>query len=230
MTRKVRQSSAKELIRVLIVDDHLSILWGLERLLGGGNSTTMVAGKATSGAQAIELAGKVRPDVILLDLDLGDASGTEVIPALLEQSQARIVVLTGIRDAQARDQAVFAGARGIVGKEEPPENIIKAIEKVHAGELWLDRSATGRIFVEFSRRLTKGPESDVQKRIAALTAREREIVRLLTTEPETSITAIAKKVHTSEHTLRNHLTSVYNKLGVNGRLQLHLFASKHGLG
>lgn len=229
MTRKDRAQSKKP-IRVLIVDDHLSVVWGLERLLVSGKSNMVVAGKATSGTQAIELAGEVHPDVILLDIDLGAESGLDAIPELLQKSNARIVVLTGVRDPAARDQAVFAGARGIVGKEESPENILKAIEKVYAGELWLDRSATGRIFVEFSRRLKSGPQTDVQQKIALLTPRELQIVRLLNNEPETSITAIAKKVHTSEHTLRNHLTSIYNKLGVTTRLQLHLFASKHGLG
>ena len=190
-----------------------------------------VAGTATSATQALETLAESKPDVILLDLDLGNESGLDAMPALLAKSQARIVVLTGSRDSTVRDQAVLAGARGIVGKEESPENILRAIEKVHAGEIWLDRSTTGRIFVEFSRRARGGlPQSEEQKRIATLTARERQIVRLLTNEPETSITALAKKIHTSEHTLRNHLTSIYNKLGLAGRLQLHIFASKHGLG
>jgi DNA-binding NarL/FixJ family response regulator len=228
MNRK-DQPQAGARIRVMLVDDHLSILWGLERLLGGEKNME-VAGKATSARKALETLEEVRPDVVLLDLDLGGESGVELIPRILEKSSARVVVLTGVRDAGTRDQAVFAGARGIVGKEEPPENILKAVEKVHAGELWLDRSATGRIFVEFSRRLTGGSASEAEQRIGLLTARELEIVRLLTREPETSIAAIAKKVHTSEHTLRNHLTSIYNKLGVTGRLQLHVFAAKHRLG
>ena len=229
MTRE--QTADKPNIRVLIVDDHRSVLWGLERLVGGRASKMTVVGTATSRAEALEKIAECETDVILLDIDLGAESGLDAMPELIAKSQARVVVLTGTRDDALRDQAVLAGARGIVGKEETPDKILKAIEKVHAGELWLDRSTTGRIFVEFSRR-TKGgtPLSDEQKRIAMLTVREREIVRLLTSEPETSITALAKKIHTSEHTLRNHLTSIYNKLGLTGRLQLHIFASKNRLG
>ena len=140
------------------------------------------------------------------------------------------------RDHAAHDAGVEPDSRPeqegpLVGKEEPPENILNAIEKVHAGEIWLDRATTGRVFVECSRRARSAePQSDELKRIATLTARERQIVQLLTREPETSITALAKKIHTSEHTLRNHLTSIYNKLGIAGRLQLHIFASRHRLG
>lgn len=229
MSRRER-SDATPLIRVLIVDDHLSVLWGLERLLSGEKARTLVVGQASNLTDAVRAVESSSPDVILLDLDLDGESAIDAIPILLEKSNARILVLTGVRDPATRDEAVFAGARGVVGKEEPPDNIVKAIEKVHSGELWLDRSATGRVFVELSRRLTEGPESAVQKRVARLTARERDLVRLLTREPETTIAALAKKIHTSENTLRNHLTSIYNKLGVTGRLQLHLFATKHGLG
>ncbi|HYC48490.1 MAG TPA: response regulator transcription factor [Burkholderiales bacterium] len=221
---------ARSPIRVFIVDDQLSVLWGLERLVGGRNTKMTVVGTATSGARAAEQVTAAKPDVILLDINLGSESGLDAIPALLAQSQARIVAMAGTRNPSMRDQAVLAGARGVVGKEEPPENILKAIEKVHAGELWLDRSTTGRIFVELSRRVKGGAESDEQRRIATLTAREKQIVRLLMSDHETSITALAKKIHTSEHTLRNHLTSIYNKLGVKNRLQLHVFANKHRLG
>ncbi len=224
MSEKTRTRASA--IRVLIIDDHKSVLWGLERLIESEKPRMTVAGKADSGARGIQLAEQLKPDVILLDIALGNENGLDSIATLLAKCSARIVVLTGVRDPAMRDKAVLAGARGIVGKEEPPENILKAIEKVNSGELWLDRSATGRIFVEFSRRLAPGSQGNRKSGLDVLTPREQQIVRLLTSEPGTSITDIAKKIHTSEHTLRNHLTSVYNKLGVKSRLQLHLFVSK----
>lgn len=226
MTKK-EPKTTKQPIKVLIVDDHPTVTWGLERLVGGRKTNMTVVATAHDTKAAVSKAAALQPDIILLDIDLGSESGIEAMADLLVACKARIVVLTGVRDAALRDQAVLAGARGIVGKEESPENILKAIEKVHAGELWLDRATTGRIFVEFSKRLKGAPETDEQKRIALLTPRELEIVRVLVQEPDSSIAGIAQKIHTSEHTLRNHLTSIYNKLGLSSRLQLHVFASKH---
>lgn len=216
-------------IRVLLVDDHRSILWGLERLIESEKPRMEIAGKATTVAEAVGLTESARPDVILLDLDLGAENGVDAIPELIAGSRAKVLVLTGIRNPSIHDDAVLAGARGVVGKEDAPENILKAIEKVHQGELWLDRAATGRIFVELSRK--GGPEeADPEKqKIASLTARERQIVAAVAGEPGATASTIADRLHISEHTLRNHLTSIYDKLGVANRLELYVYASKHQL-
>src|SRR5688572_11646328 len=116
MTREKRAGN----IRVFIVDDHLTVLWGLERLVGGRNTNMTVVGTASTGSRAREMAADLKPHVILLDIDLDNESGLDSMPALLAKSGARIVVLTDTRDAALRDQAVLAGARGIVGKHEPP--------------------------------------------------------------------------------------------------------------
>jgi DNA-binding NarL/FixJ family response regulator len=216
-------------IRVLLVDDHPSMLWGLERLIAGESPRMMVVGAALNAAQALKLTTELRPDVIVLDLDLGADSGTDLIPEFLARAPSRILVFTGVHDASLRDAAVLAGARGIVGKDEPPASIIHAIQKVHDGELWLDRSSTGRVFVELSRALNGGNKSDEHTKIASLTRREREIVCVVSTQPESSVKGIAHKHHMSEKTLRNHLTSIYDKLGVRSRLELHMYARKHKL-
>lgn len=221
--------SALKPIRVLLVDDHRSILWGLERLIESEQPRMEIVGKATSAAEALDLAGESRPDVILLDLDLGSGNGVDAIPGLVARSKAKVLVLTGLRDPSIHDNAVLAGARGVVGKEDAPENILKAIVKVHQGELWLDRAATGRIFVELSRE--GGPEETDPERqkISSLTARERQIVSAIAGEPGETATTIAERLHISEHTLRNHLTSIYGKLEVANRLELFVYTNKHGL-
>ena len=216
-------------IRVLLVDDHRSILWGLERLIESEQPRMEIVGKATCTAEALDLAGVSRPDVILLDLDLGAESGLGAIPELIARSNAKVLVLTGLRDPSIHDDAVLAGARGVVGKEDTPEEILKAIDRVHRGELWLDRAATGRIFVELSRKGGPGEADPEQQKIAGLTARERQIVAAVAGEPGATASAIADKLHISEHTLRNHLTSIYDKLGVANRLELYVYASKHDL-
>ena len=216
-------------IRVFLIDDHRSILWGLERLIESARPAMEVVGNATSGSEALKLLERTAADVILLDIDLGKENGLEVIPKLIAGSKAKVLVLTGLRDKSLHDQAVLAGARGVVEKEAPAETILTAIKKVSEGELWLDRAAAGRIFVEFSRRGAAPAPDPEQQKIAALTNREREIIAAITTNSGATGRAIADILHISEHTLRNHLTSIYDKLGVGNRLELFAYSHRHGL-
>jgi DNA-binding NarL/FixJ family response regulator len=121
------------------------------------------------------------------------------------------------------------GACGVVTKEDTAETILKAIEKAYHGELWLDRAATGRIFVELSRRNSTDRKDPNQQKISALTARERQIVIEMASDAGATTRSVAEKMCISEHTLRNHLTSIYDKLGVSSRLELWAYANKHGL-
>jgi two-component system, NarL family, nitrate/nitrite response regulator NarL len=216
-------------IRVFLIDDHLSILWGLKRLIESGEPAMQVVGSARNCTEALERLDEALPDLILLDLDLGTENGVEEIPRLVARSKAKILVLTGVRDSNAHDAAVLAGARGIVEKEAPAETILRAIEKVHEGQVWLDRFATARMFVEFSRGGAASAQDPEQARISALTDREREIVSAISGNAGLTARKIADTLHISEHTLRNHLTSIYDKLGVSNRLELFAFAHKHGL-
>jgi len=202
-------------IRVFLIDDHRSILWGLERLIETGTPAMRVVGSATSYTEALELLDAAAPDVIVLDIDLGKESGLDAIPRLMAASAAKILVL--------------AGARGVVGKEASAETILTAIARVHEGQLWLDRAATGRIFVEFSRKGAPPPADPEQQKIESLTDREREIVAVTANNAGANAQAIAEKLHISEHTLRNHLTSIYGKLGVANRLELFAYAHQHNL-
>lgn len=222
-------SEAKSPIRVFMIDDHRSILWGLERLIESGKPAMTVVGTAENVTSALKLLEVAQPDVILLDIDLGTENGIDGIPKLTAQSKARILVLTGVRDKAAHDKAVLAGACGVVEKESPAETILTAIDKVHDGQVWLDRAATGRIFVEFSKE-SAGQALDPERiKIAALTVREREIVAITAGNAGATAKTIAQILFISEHTLRNHLTSIYNKLEVANRLELFAYAHKHGL-
>lgn len=216
-------------IRVFLIDDHRTILWGLEKLIESATPAMRVVGSVTNCADAFELLAKAAPDVILLDMDLGRESGLDAIPQLIAESAAKILVLTGLRDKTVLDKAVLAGARGVVEKEAPAETILSAIARVHEGQLWLDRAATGRIFVEFSRKGAAEAADPEQQNIAALTDREREIIAATATHAGATAKVIAENLHISEHTLRNHLTSIYDKLGVANRLELFAYAHKHGL-
>jgi len=216
-------------IRVFIIDDHRSILWGLERLIESGSPPMRVVGSAVSCAEALNALGAASPDVILLDLDLGKENGVEEIPKLTASTSARILILTGVRDESMHDKAVLAGASGVVMKEASAETILTAIEKVHEGQLWLDRIATGRIFFEFSRENAAQAADPERTKIASLTEREREIVAVATSHAGANAKSIADLLKISEHTLRNHLTSIYDKLDVANRLELFAYAHRHGL-
>jgi DNA-binding NarL/FixJ family response regulator len=217
-------------IRVMLVDDHRSVLWGLQRLIDGEKPRMTVVATAHDAEQALGILRRNEIDVILLDLDLGGKSGIDAIPEFASQSGARILILTGVRDPAVHDKAVLAGACGVIGKEDTAETILKAIEKANDGELWLDRTATGRIFVELSRRGTAAAAQDPQQaRIASLTPRERQIVVEMASDASATVRIVAQKLCISEHTLRNHLTSIYEKLEVSSRLELWAYANKHGL-
>lgn len=216
-------------IRVFLIDDHRSILWGLERLIESGGPLMSVVGSAQSVTESLALLKAVDPDVILLDIDLGTENGIDGIPLLLARSRARILILTGVRDHAVHDKAVLAGACGVVGKEALAETILTAIEKVHDGQVWLDRAATGRIFVEFSREGATQAADPEWTKISTLTVREREIVAITASNAGATAKTIAQILFISEHTLRNHLTSIYNKLDVANRLELFAYAQKYGL-
>jgi DNA-binding NarL/FixJ family response regulator len=216
-------------IRVLIIDDHRSILWGLERLIESGKPAMQVVGTATNCAEAFKLIDEAAPDLILLDIGLGDENGVDAIPSIVARTRAKVLVLTGIRDESIHDKAVLAGASGVVEKEAPAETILAAIEKVHEGQLWLDRVATGRIFLEMSRDNATQTADPERVKIQSLTEREREIVAVAANHAGANARAIAEMLFISEHTLRNHLTSIYDKLQVANRLELFAYAHKHGL-
>ena len=216
-------------IRILLVDDHRSVLWGLEKLIEGEHPRMQVVGKATTSAEALKLLDEDKPDNILLDLDLGGENGSNAIQALISKSKAKVLVLTGSRDIAVHDAAVLAGAMGVVEKGEPAETILKAIRKVHEGEIWLDRSATGRIFLELSRSKAAEAQNPEQRKIASLTPRERQIVAEIGSDAAAGSKVIAERLHISEHTLRNHIASIYEKLEVSSRLELFAYAGKHGI-
>ena len=189
----------------------------------------VVVGKATGSNAAMLLIEKARPDVVLLDLDLGQENGLDTIPELLKKSTAKILVLTGVRDTGAHEAAIRAGALGVVGKEIASAELLQAIERVHRGELSVDRRTTERLLATISRSQPTPGRSAEEESIASLTAREHDIVLSLMRQPQLPLKDVAASLAISERTLRNHLSSIYEKLGVSGRLELYVFSAKQML-
>jgi DNA-binding NarL/FixJ family response regulator len=126
------------------------------------------------------------------------------------------------------ERAIFKGARGIILKDEPADTLIKAIDRVHDGELWLDRATTGRVFSTFANGGARRLDPEAQK-IATLTPKERRIVSAICEQRGAKSQSVADSLHMSEHTLRNHLTSIYSKLDVRNRVELVIYALEHEL-
>src|SRR5438132_7173997 len=198
-------------IRVLIVDDHGIVRAGLRMLLESQPGLTVV-GEAATCAEALALATGEQPDVIVLDLDLGMENAIESIPTLLSAvPEARILVLTGVRDPEAHREAVRRGAMGLVLKEHAAETLLEAIAKVRAGEVWLEPSMVARVLGELTRPQTAQPISPEAAKIATLTGREREVITLVGEGLRNQ--HIAERLYISEATVRHHLTAIFTKLG-----------------
>jgi DNA-binding NarL/FixJ family response regulator len=210
-------------IRVMLIDDHQTMLWGLQRLIDGEAPRMQVAATARNAEEALARIGIALPDVVLLDLDLDGHNALTIMPCLL-QHQVQVLVLTGAREQSLLYEAVRAGARGVVRKDEPAERLLKAIEKVHAGEFWVDQSMLGRLVHELVQ-----PVREVVPRHASLTARELKIIQIMVEQNGAGNRTIANLLFISEHTLRKHLTSIYRKLGIATRLELYAYATQSGL-
>lgn len=209
------QSPPPRPIRVALVDDHPTITWGLERLIAGEAPRLEAVGAAASLPAARELIAVTRPDVVLLDLDLDGISAAPLIGEFAGVG-IRFLLFTGQRDNGPLDAAMMAGARGVIAKAERPELILRAIERVQAGEIWLDRGRTGA-YVEQLRRRAQSPALDP---LVALTAREREIVQVVSHSEGAPNRVLAVQLGLTESSLRNALSAIYAKTGVANRLQL----------
>lgn len=211
-------------IKVLIVDDHAVVRAGL-RMLIDQNPGMRVVGVAGNRSEAISVAAAEQPNIIILDIVLGDEDGLSFLPDFRKVAMnSRVLVLTGLRSSESQRQAMRAGAMGIVLKEHAAEVLIKAINKVHEGEVWLDRLMMGKVMQEIAEEKQGDPDKD---KIASLTEREREVIGLVGEGLKNK--QIAERMFISETTVTHHLSSVFSKLTVSDRLELLIYAFRHGL-
>jgi two-component system, NarL family, nitrate/nitrite response regulator NarL len=212
-------------IRVLIIDDHQLVRTGL-RMLIESQPEMKVVGKAGNRAEALALAASQKPNLVLLDIDLGTESGLDFLPDLRKTvPEARVLVLTGVTDLEIHRRAARLGASGLVLKEQAAEVLLKAMRKVSEGEVWLDRSMMSSLLNEMTQ-TDKKLDPD-QEKISALTARELEVIGLIAEGLKNK--QIAERLFISETTVTHHLSSTFSKLGVSDRLELVIYAFAHSL-
>jgi DNA-binding NarL/FixJ family response regulator len=214
-------------IRILMIDDHAVLRTGL-RMIIENHAGMIVVGEAENRSESLAAIANEAPDIILLDLDLGDENGLDLLPELIATvPDARIILLTGLRDPQVQRRAILLGAMGLVSKQKAADTLIQAIKKVYAGEVWLDRAMIASILNDRINTSVAADQNVEALRIAKLTDREREVIMLIGEGIKNR--QIAARLHISEATVRHHLTSVFAKLGVTDRFELVIYAFQHGL-
>jgi DNA-binding NarL/FixJ family response regulator len=214
-------------IRVALVDDQALFRAGI-RMLVDSQPDLEFAGEAGDGAEGIAVVGRVRPDVVLMDLRMPVLDGIESTHGILAaardrgQKPPRIIVLTTFDLDEAAARAIRAGASGFLLKDAEPEFLLAAIRTVHAGTAVVAAAATRDLFEHFGQAAAATPPA-----FETLTAREQEIFRLAARG--LSNAEIAAGEFLSEATVKTHISRVLAKLGLRDRVQLVVFAYEHGL-
>src|SRR5258706_12699569 len=213
---------SKDEIRILIVDHHQLVRTGLRMLIETVPGMKVV-GKASNRSEALALAASKKPNLILLEIDLGPEDGLDFLAELRETAtNARVLILTRVKEIEIHLRAARMGAVGLVLKEHDGDVLLKAIKKVHQGEVWLDRSLMSSLLNEMTAPDKVDPDA---ARIASLTDREQQVISLMYEALRNN--QLAYRLHISETTVTHHLSSIFSKLGVSDRLELVIYAFAH---
>lgn len=216
----------KNHVRIVILDNHALVRAGI-RLIIEQHPGMEVIGEAGNLIDGLEIISSQKPDIVLFELNLTEQTSSDVITQIIKASDtSRLILVTGTSNALINQQAVENGVMGVVFKAHPPETLIKAIEKVNAGEVWLERSMIANVISRLSRN-SKPTKTGSESNIDELSEREKEIVRLIGQGFKNK--KISSQLCISETTVRHHLTSIYSKLGVSDRLELLVYAHRYGL-
>jgi DNA-binding NarL/FixJ family response regulator len=209
-------------IRVLIADDHSLVRAGIRSLLEGYEDIQVV-GEAGSGWEAIEEATRLEPDVVLMDIAMGDLSGLEATQEIKERTPHVNVLALTMHDREEYFFAMLkAGALGYLLKESEPQELLVAIRAVHQGEAFLSPSVTKAVLEDY---LTQPPHT--QSRYDSLTLREKQVFRLAAEGKTTR--EMAELLHLSVKTVEKHRSSMMHKLELQSLPELIKFAIRKGL-
>lgn len=212
-----------KIIRIVVVDDHPLVREGIVKILGL-EETFQIIGEFGEGRMVLGAVEKLRPDVVLLDLNLPDISGVEVCRALAVQfPETKVIALTIYDDEAHVLESIKAGVNGYLLKDISPDTLIEAIKAVYCGGSYIHPRVAGKLMSDYGRlsSLASGQESHM------LTARETEVLGMVAeglTNKE-----IAGKLFISEKTVKNHITNVFKKLEVSGRTEAVVQAMKRSI-
>jgi DNA-binding NarL/FixJ family response regulator len=211
------------MITVIIVDDHPVVRAGMRAVLSAASDIVVIA-EGASGADALRLVAQHRPAVLVLDVNLPDLNGLEVARRLREQGvTTAILILTAYDDSQTIFGLLEAGAAGYVLKDEALETLANAVRAVACGDSWLSPAVARQVM----RRAVGPAPAPPQPPSLPLTPREIEVLSLLAQGLDNA--AIAERLVVTTRTVQNHVSTIYDKLGVASRTEAALLAIRHGL-
>lgn len=209
--------------RIILVDDHEVVRLGLKSLLDR-HPEFEVVGEAGSAREALEQTALLEPDVVVMDIRLPGTSGIEACEQIVDQyTDVKVIMLTSYAEDEMLFSAIRAGASGYILKQIGSDDLVKALEAVSRGEALLDPAVTQRVFQEV-RRAVKEEEASA---FAHLSQQEKHVL-LLVSEGKTN-REIAKALFLGEGTVRNYVSSILSKLGVNNRAEAAAYAVEHNL-
>jgi DNA-binding NarL/FixJ family response regulator len=210
-------------IRVLVTDDQSMVRAGFRMLLAGEPDIEVVA-EASNGREAVEMAARFSPTVVLMDIRMPELDGLEATRRILGADDgARILILTTFDLDEYVYEALAAGASGFVLKDDPPEQLLAAIRTVAAGDALLSPTITKRVIKQFARMPPPAPPKEFYE----LTTREQEVFRLIANG--LSNTEIAGELYISDTTVKTHITHILQKLNLRDRVQAVVLAYQSGL-
>ncbi|UHA73802.1 response regulator [Paenibacillus sp. 481] len=209
-------------IKVLLVDDHIVVIRGLQFFLNM-QSTIQVVGEATNGSEAIGKIEELRPDVVLMDLQMPGMNGIEATRHIRQQfPNTKVIMLTSFSEQDQVVPAIKAGANGYLLKDVQPDKLVEAIMGVMRGQAALHPSVTGQLMSH----LVEKP-ADQEIRLDLLTARETEVLRFIALGRSNK--EIAQEMTISEKTVKTHVSNLLSKLGMSARTQAAIYAVKQGI-
>lgn len=226
LPRDAPAASSEKAIRILLIAEHTLVRAGYRMLIDVQPAMRVVA--EASRDEAIDIAGRETPDIILLGLDAEQQSLENDLDLISDLAiscpAARVLVLNQSDNSGIAEAAAHSGAMGLINKDDSVPTLIKAIEKVHSGEAWFDRSILGALL---GRNPTNHANQQRDARIANLTQRERGVIALIAEGLKNK--QIAERLFISETTVTHHLSSIFSKLEVSDRLELVIYAFAHKL-
>ncbi len=218
-------------VRVLIVDDHAVVRQGLRTFLELQDDPSAlpieVVGEAADGAQAVDLARRLQPDVVLLDVVMPGLDGIQATPKIIENSpHSRVIILTSFGEEDKVLPAIRAGAQGYLLKDIAPNDLVRAVRAAYLGQVQLHPDVTRKLMSAVAAQ-EESPASQPTRPFEELTERELEVLRLIAGGFNNR--EIAERLVISYKTVKTHVSSILSKLHLEDRTQAAIFALRHGL-